>query len=73
MSRFFKFAFGCLIFAGMAAAAKADNPPLYVWADSLTLYAAPSFSSSVVGELAYGTPVEPFVHRPGPARPGGGV
>ena len=72
MSRFFKLAIGCLIFAGMAVPAKAENPPLYVWADSLTLYAAPNFSSSVVGELAYGTQVERLAPL-GPLMSGGGV
>jgi hypothetical protein len=72
MSRFFKLALGCLIFAGMAVAAKAENPSLYVWADSLTLYAAPSFSAPAIGELAYGTAVEPLA-APGPLIPGGGA
>ena len=70
MPRFFKLALGCLIFAGLAvAAAKAENPPLYVWADSLTLYAAPSFSAPAIGELPYGTAVEPLA-PPGPLMPG---
>jgi hypothetical protein len=65
MLRFFTIALGCLISVGVATAANAENPSLYVWADSLTLYAAPSFSAPVTGELAYGTAVEPLA-APGP-------
>jgi hypothetical protein len=72
MLRISMIALGCLIFAGMATAAKAENQPLYVWADSLTLHAAPSFSASTVAELAYGTAVEPLSARD-PLMSGGGV
>lgn len=43
----------------------AESSTLYVWSDSLTLYAAPSFEAAKLGELSYGTAVEPL-GPPGP-------
>jgi hypothetical protein len=43
----------------------ADTSTLYVWSDSLTLYAAPSFSAAKNGELSYGAEIEPL-SPPGP-------
>jgi len=47
------------------APVRAESSTLYVWSDSLTLYAAPSFDAAKLGELSYGTAVEPM-GPPGP-------
>jgi hypothetical protein len=53
------------LITNFASPLRAESLPLYVWADSLTLHAAPSFSAPAVGDLAYGTAVEPLA-PPGP-------
>jgi hypothetical protein len=60
-----RFALLGFLLALAPAPLRAESSTLYVWSDSLTLYAAPSFSAAKVGELPYGTAVEPLA-PPGP-------
>src|SRR5262249_25054378 len=57
------FAVAALLFAAMVAPLRAETSVLHVWSERLTLYAAPSFSATVFGELPYGASVEALSQR----------